>query len=124
MRTPVLNTQSIENYNNAQNVVRADCEKFIKESVFAMPDGDLPIPYELPESLYVSYDGGNHPEYASNCYSVVSNIYVNNGEIYLEIEETSNYPLTSVPVNEVVNIAEFINAYFADIVDFINEEDE
>ena len=125
MRTPVLNTQSIENYNNAKKSVRDDCIKFIKDVVFAMPDGELPIPYDLPESLYVSYDGGNHPEYASNCFSEVSNIYVQNGDIYLDIDETSKYPLENIiSVEEVVNIAEFINTYFNDIIDLINEEDE
>lgn len=124
MRTPFLNTQSIENYDNAKKAVLTDCKKFIKDAVFAMPDGDLPIPYELPENLYVSYDGGNHPEYASNCYSEVSNIYVNNGDIYLEIDETSKYSLDNVPVDEIVNIAKFINTYFNDIVDLINNDDE
>ena len=128
METPILNTQSIEksieNYNNAKKAVYADCTKFIKDTVSAMPEGELPIPCELMDRLYVSYDGGNHPEYASNCYSEVSSIYIKDGDIYLDIDETAYYPLDNVPVEEVVNIAEFISANFTDIIDLINEEDE
>lgn len=55
----------------------------------------------------VTYDGGNHPEYAANPYSQVYGIFLNekDNEIYLNIEDADEYCLDRVDsVLEVYNI--------------------
>lgn len=55
----------------------------------------------------VTYDGGNHPEYAANPYSQVYGIFLNekDNEIYLETEDCDEYCIDRVDsVMEVYNI--------------------
>ena len=43
-------------------------------------------------SLTITYDGGRHPEYASNVFSFVERIYNENGKICVESEDyIANY---------------------------------
>lgn len=64
--------------------------------------------------MSVTYDGGNHPEYASNAFSTVYAIFVENGKLYLEIEDCEMYYTSECYLNEII--------YMADLVmDFENE---
>ena len=49
-------------------------------------------------SFCVSYDGGHHPEYASNVFSEVSAIWEKNGHIYLEVEEENQYEINRIDI--------------------------
>lgn len=53
----------------------------------------------------VTYDGGNHPEYAANPYSDVNGVYLKNNEIYLHTEDCTTYPITSVTASELYEVA-------------------
>lgn len=64
------------------------------------------------EYISVAYDGGNHPEYASNVFSTVYGVYMHrNGYPVLETEDCSEYDLTNVDTVDVVNIAETIEDF-------------
>lgn len=65
--------------------------------------------YDPQEWISVPYDGGNHPEYASNCFSTVNGIFFDErGNICLDIEDCSEYPLSDVNWDDVYNIADYI----------------
>lgn len=68
---------------------------------------------ELPEYVSVSYDGGNHPEYASNVYSTVNSVKWDTkiGEVVLDTEDSYNYPLDSVTTTELYDLCDFIDTY-------------
>lgn len=69
-------------------------------------NGDDPDEY-----VCVSYDGGNHPEYASDMFSVVSSISLTvAGEIALETEDDSEYTVDRVETHELRTIIETINS--------------
>ena len=72
---------------------------------------------ELPEYVSVSYDGGNHPEYASNVYSTVNSVKwdTKTEEIVLDTEDSYNYPLDSVTTTELYGLCEFIDTYKEEI---------
>ena len=57
----------------------------------------------------VSYDGGNHPEYASNMFSEVDRVFVQDGKLYLEIEDDPEYSIDRISWDDVYYLAEFIN---------------
>ena len=64
--------------------------------------------YDTDEFVSVSYDGGNHPEYASNCFSTVNAVYLKDGEIYLDTEDCSMYSIDDINWDEVLDVAHFI----------------
>lgn len=59
------------------------------------------------ESVCVTYDGGNHPEYA-NPYSVVNALYIKNDEIAIDCEDCDEYHFDSVTTDEIKAIADFL----------------
>ena len=48
------------------------------------------------ETLTITYDGGNHPEYAAYPYAVVNSIYSEGGNIYLDLEEDDRYYIGNI----------------------------
>ena len=61
------------------------------------------------ESIYVAYDGGNHPEYASNLYSLVYDVHLNNnGKVALNTEDADDYEIDRLETMEIYDIACFI----------------
>ena len=97
--------------------LRNSCMEYIK-TILANNDNAINWKsIELPEYVSVSYDGGNHPEYASNLYSTVYGIEWagNVEEIVLDTEDSSDYPLSSVTTEELYNLCDFINVYKEEI---------
>ena len=58
--------------------------------------------------MSVSYDGGNHPEYASNVFSMIYSVYLKNGEIFLNIQDCDEYEIDRVDYDDVFAIAEVL----------------
>lgn len=64
------------------------------------------------EYISVAYDGGNHPEYASNVFSTVYGVSMHrNGYLVLETEDCPEYDFTYVDTVDVVKIAEAIEDF-------------
>jgi hypothetical protein len=100
-----------------QRKIREKSEKYL-QMVLAEHDGKIDFDdYDPEEFVSVPYDGGNHPEYASNCFSTVNGVFTDEkGHIYLNIEDCSEYPLTDVDWDDVYNIADYIENQILDIV--------
>lgn len=59
--------------------------------------------------LWVTYDGGRHPEYNSNVFSVVHGVFLNEqGNICLDIADCEEYEIDRITWDDVVSIAEFV----------------
>lgn len=93
-----------------QKTIRENCEEYIK---IALEENNGSIDfddYDIDEFVSVPYDGGNHPEYASNCFSTVNGVFMHkDGYICLNIEDCDCYPLSDVDWCDVYNVAEYIN---------------
>ena len=61
------------------------------------------------ENICVMYDGGNHPEYASNCFSTVYSVFEKEGELYLNIEDCSAYDFDSMGTDDIITVADAIH---------------
>ena len=62
------------------------------------------------ENMNVMYDGGNHPEYASNAFSCLYNVHFDrNGILCVEIEESPDYDFDRMGTLEIMMIAEAIH---------------
>lgn len=64
----------------------------------------------------VSYDGGNHPEYASNCYSSVDGICIKHDPIrgdklFLDIEDDTTYSVDRVLTVDLIGLCDVITMY-------------
>lgn len=64
----------------------------------------------------VSYDGGNHPEYASNCYSSVDGIFIKHDPIlgyklFLDIEDDTTYSVDRVLTVDLIGLCDVITMY-------------
>ena len=89
--------------------LRNECIKWLTEWL-ENHDGIVTIDIEdLDEVPYISYDGGNHPEYKYNPMSEVKNIYLKDGKINVEIEETDDYDVTRITTDDLFEICEFVN---------------
>ena len=71
-----------------------------------MPNNEIVIDYDnctyIPS---VVYNGGNHPEYDSNAYSNVECVYLKDGEVYLDIEDASEYNIDNINAEALFYIA-------------------
>ena len=56
----------------------------------------------------VAYDGGNHPEYASNCFSSVNSIFKKDGYICLDIEDCDEYDIDGLSIKELMDVTESV----------------
>ena len=97
-----------EKWIEARKELRKECEDFLKHILKA---NNNRIEWESDEEMVcVTYDGGSHPEYASNAFSMVSSVYTGkDGKILLDTEDDSEYNLDNVPTHEVYGLCDFID---------------
>ena len=94
-----------------QKEIRKKCETFIKKSL-QEHNGKIDFS-DCDGSVSVTYDGGNHPEYASNAFSMVEGISLDKkGNIILQTEDCSEYGIENINWEEVYCIASFIKENF------------
>ena len=95
-----------------QGKVRKECIKFLEKTLKANNNHLEWEDEELNSSVCVTYDGGNHPEYASNAFSTVTAVNLDkDGNITLEIEDCPKYWLDDVSTDEVLALCDFIDKY-------------
>ena len=103
-----------------ENKALSECMGFLK-GLLALNGGEIQF-HEYDEegvqidfnSFCVSYDGGNHPEYNSNCFSEVRSVYIKDGEIYLNIEDSDEYSIKNVSDREIIELCLYI---YSDLMD-------
>jgi hypothetical protein len=59
----------------------------------------------------IAYDGGRHPEYASNLYSTVNGFSLVNGKIVFDIEDCSSYSEDRVTTTELTELCDYLIEY-------------
>lgn len=79
------------------------------KAVLSKADGNY-VEIDEDNMMSVPYDGGNHPEYASNCYSLLKYVYLKDGRIFLEIEDCDEYEIDRINDDDVFAIAEVLVA--------------
>ena len=90
-----------------QREIREKSEKYL-QMVLAEHGGSIDFDdYDPDEFVSVPYDGGNHPEYASNCFSTVNGVFIHkkDGDICLNTEDCSEYPISDLNWDDVYNVA-------------------
>lgn len=85
-----------ELYETSEKVIREQLAKVPKQRTRINQD-------EYP--CCVVYDGGNHPEYASNAFSDVICVYIKDDKVYLETEDTDEYSIVNLSASELYEVA-------------------
>jgi len=107
----------------AEQNVRKITLDFIKTLVKEISPDKLRIDFDDYtddlDDLYVSisYDGGNHVEYASNMCSCVNAVYIQKNskgveEVYVDIEDDSEYEYDRMLTIDIVSIAEALDLIY------------
>jgi len=90
--------------NKKQRKVRKGCIEYLKKAVekaggtICVDDGEL----------MVTYDGGSHPEWANNLYSMVESVFLKDGKLYLSIEDCDEYEINRIDTDEVYAVATLV----------------
>lgn len=117
-------------YSDLSNIIRKNITSYLKELLLATPEHKIPVFYSeecdcLPT---ITYDGGNHPEYASNAYSEVTGISLredgsnDNGKILVDCEDEPGVELNRIySLDELYEILKFAEWY---VFDRKEEEEE
>ena len=87
--------------------IREKCEEYLR-TMLEIKGGEIAMTGDQGEVVSVTYDGGTHPEYASNAYSIVNCVYLKDKDIYLSTEDSDEYPLENIDTDEVYTLATFI----------------
>lgn len=97
---------TFEEFSKVAKVLREDCIAFLMR---ILKKNDKRIEWEDSE-VCVTYDGGNHPEYASNPYSFVNAVYLMDDDtIALEIEDDDEYEIDRICTSELYEVCDFID---------------
>lgn len=95
-------------FNNWRRKLRGSCIRYIVAAI--QKYGPIEFDYDNDEYVTVIYDGGNHPEYASNAFSQVNRVYMKNNDIYVETED-SDIKETELSTEELYDIAGIIHDF-------------
>lgn len=80
-----------------------ESKDYIKECLSKTIDNSV----SLDEcDIYVTYDGGRHPEYDANPYSHVERVYCEKGKVYLDTEDCTRYDICNITASDLFCIAD------------------
>ena len=86
-----------------------DCVEYLKDAL-KKNGGSVEIDSDNA-FVTITYDGGSHPEYASNAFSQVLRVYDKDDGMYLETEDADEYPISYVEASELYDICHYVETY-------------
>lgn len=98
--------------------IRAELEKADDNYISFVDDDGEPIGGDM---VCVTYDGGSHPEYASDAFNMVKGVYLKYHEgrkqmlIMLDTEDDDEYYIGNINWNEIYSVALFLYSITAKI---------
>lgn len=104
---------NLKRYNEAYKVI-AKCandaipqmKEILRRYNGAVDVGQIALEMGV-ESINVNYDGGNHPEYASNVFSEVERVYIVDDRLLVETEDT-HIEACDLSAIETLNLLEWL----------------
>lgn len=107
-----MKTQNEKIFNSASKKYYEWCSKariaainFLKERLEKAEEYSIDM---NDANISVIYDGGNHPEYASNLCSSLFYVYIKEENVYLNIEDNAEYDIDRVDTMDLLTICEWI----------------
>jgi len=100
--------------------LRDECLDFIRKTLKKVGNG---VVLDDDHPVCISYDGGNHPETESNCFSEVSCVYLKGDAIYVDTEDAIGYALADVTAAEIHDVACALDGQVEQGYDFDDDEE-
>lgn len=120
MEATVVNkfNQAFDEFINKKKNIREICLDILKDICNRRVDKKISLE-NLKEYLdennecypVISYDGGNHPEYATNMYSTVDGFRLENDTVIFDIEDSSDYSDDRVMTDDLIDLCDVIIRY-------------
>ena len=88
--------------------LRAECVEFLTNKLRENNNKLSWDCYEIDEYVSVCYNGGNHPEYASNVCSFVEGVFIEDNNIYFHIEDDDKYSIDNIDTMELLDVCAYI----------------
>lgn len=98
---------ALDGFTNAQKILRETCIDYLASALAQAENNRIDLMEDC--DVMVSYDGGRHPEYDSNMYSNLYAVYLKDGEIYLDIEDTNEYSIDRVSTDDIHSVCEGVH---------------
>ena len=106
-------------WNDINTKLYNDCKSFLEELLAKLPNQRINLSED--NDICVSYDGGNHPEYDSDCYNRVESVYMKDGNILLDTADADEYTIKYLTANELYDVAcaveDEANGYYDEVED-------
>ena len=96
---------------NSLDYIKAELEKAEGNYISFVDEDGESISEDM---LCVTYDGGRHPEYASNAFDMVKGVYLKYHEgrkenlIMLDTEDDDEYYIGNINWDEIFSVAQYI----------------
>jgi hypothetical protein len=96
---------------NSLDYIKAELEKAEDNYISFLDEDGEPIGGDF---VCVTYDGGHHPEYASNAFDMVKGVYLKYQEgrkeklIMLDTEDDDEYYIGNINWDEIFNVAQYL----------------
>lgn len=105
METKCLFELELEAYLNQRNQLINTAKAIMRE---ALQKREMVLFCDNERPLFISYDGGNNPDYASCLYSRVFSMFMIDGEIFFDIQDCDEYSIDRLRVSELVSVVEYL----------------
>lgn len=108
--------KAVNQYAKTATKLRDICVKYLTATL-KLNDGNIDWEdVELSEFVSVPYDGGNHPEYASNVFSIVYGVFFDEEKnICLKTEDCDHYYICDVTTDGLADLVSFLDTYTKEI---------
>ena len=91
-----------------------DCKEYIINALKDEPEQQIIFDRTYnDEYVTVSYDGGNHPEYDSDCFADVYAVKLIDGEVYLDLEYNSKYSIDRINAEHLYDVADMVRTHLS-----------
>ena len=102
---PILSKLDFAKIGKVLTTLRKECLAYLINIVSKHNNS---YEFDNDSMVTVSYDGGNHPEYASNVYSQVHRIYIKDDKLFFDIDDEYGYSEDRITTYELYSIASYI----------------
>lgn len=101
-----------EKYHEVANQLTNECKEYVLEQLEKKEGKRIDVYNEYQnEPISITYDGGNHPEYASDAFSSVESVEINDGG-YICIEtEDGEMDFDFLNVEDMLSITHLVSWY-------------
>lgn len=95
-------------YMNVSQELYAESIKVVKELLQLMPLKTVTLEGE-EQAWAITYDGGRHPEYAANPYSIVDAVYLDcDGKVWIDTDDADRIDPDTLDAGDMMTIADIV----------------